>query len=169
MTAFSPRKFGLMVAAMTLIADLASKEYFYTLLFDPMRRIEIMPFFNLTAVWNYGISFGLFQAGGRAEWLLLLAATAIITVVVGHWLWRAEDRATAVACGLIFGGAIGNIHDRARFGAVRDFFDFYIGDYHWPAFNIADSAIVIGVIFLLFLTFKFSAKGYDAPQQKKGE
>ncbi len=144
-----------MVAAAILATDLLSKEYFYRLLFEPMRRIELLPFFNLTAVWNHGISFGMMQADSEFAWIKLLAVTMAITGLVFYWLWQAEDRITAAACGAILGGAIGNIYDRATFGAVRDFFDFHIGDWHWPAFNIADSAIVCGVIILLFLTFKF--------------
>ncbi|TAH36022.1 MAG: signal peptidase II [Alphaproteobacteria bacterium] len=145
------RKTGLAIAAIILICDLITKQFFQNLLFDPPRSIEILPFFNLTAVWNKGVSFGLMA--GTQIWHLLAIAAAI-TVIIIHWLWRAEDRFTAGGCGLILGGAIGNIHDRIQFGAVRDFFDFYIGSYHWPAFNIADSAVFIGVIFLLFSTVK---------------
>ncbi len=144
-------KIGLLIAAIILICDLVTKQFFQNLLFDPPRSIEILPFLNFTAVWNKGVSFGLMS--GAEIWHLLAIATAITGVIL-YWLWQAHDRWTAGGCGLILGGAIGNIYDRIQFGAVRDFFDFYVGQYHWPAFNIADSAVFIGVIFLLFSSAK---------------
>jgi signal peptidase II len=80
--------------------------------------------------------------------LFSLLAAAIVAVLV-FWLSRVESPFLAVAIGLVIGGAIGNVIDRIRFGAVVDFLDFYIGSWHWPAFNIADSAICVGVAAML--------------------
>ncbi len=151
-------KTGILCAGAVLAADLMTKDYFQSLLFSPPRQIAITPFFNLTPVWNKGVSFGLFADSSVASAYFLAGLAAFISAIVIVWLWRAADRITAVGCGMILGGGIGNIYDRIKFGAVRDFFDFYIGNYHWPAFNIADSAVVCGVLFLLFSTAKPSVK-----------
>ena len=108
--------------------------------------IEITPFFNLALVWNHGISFGMFAA--RNQPFLLIALSLGITCILLAWLYKNTSWLVACALGGIIGGAIGNVTDRLRFGAVIDFFDAHIGHYHWPAFNIADSAIFIGVVLL---------------------
>jgi signal peptidase II len=108
--------------------------------------IEITSFFNLTMVWNHGVSFGMFSS--HQQPLLLSAVAALIVIVLLIWLAKSHDRYLTWGIGLIVGGAIGNIIDRLRFGAVVDFLDFHAFGYHWPAFNIADSAIFIGVVVL---------------------
>jgi signal peptidase II len=112
--------------------------------------IEVIPgFFNLVMVWNRGISFGMLGgAGALPPWVLSAVAVAIC-IGLFFWLRAARGRWTAWAVGLVIGGAIGNVIDRARWGAVFDFADFYIGRWHWPAFNVADAAIVVGVLALL--------------------
>jgi signal peptidase II len=134
----------------TLIADQLSKQLLLGYL---MKSDTIVPvidgFFRLVIVWNPGVSFGLFGgAGALPPWILSLVAVA---VCVGLFVWlRRTDRAfTGWGIGLVMGGAIGNVIDRARWGAVFDFADFHIGHWHWPAFNIADSAIVVGVGLML--------------------
>jgi signal peptidase II len=110
--------------------------------------------FNLVLVENRGVTFGLFNHLNPA-WApyLLLAVAAVILFLLGRWLWRTTSMTVAVALGFIIGGALGNIIDRVRLGAVVDFLDFYVSlggrDHHWPAFNLADSAIVTGVGLLL--------------------
>ena len=95
------------------------------------------------------MSFGLFNGDGGLNALLFsLVAAAIVTVLI-YWLSRVESPLLAVAIGLIIGGAIGNVIDRIRLGAVVDFLDFHAGSWHWPAFNVADSAICIGVAVML--------------------
>jgi len=106
----------------------------------------IMPYFNLTMVWNEGVSFGMLSDAGI--WPLAIMAM-VISAFLGHWLWKSTSKFEALSLGMIIGGAIGNTIDRFRFGAVADFFDVYVGTYHWPAFNIADAAISIGVVLLL--------------------
>lgn len=140
---------GLILAAITIVADQASKWLLQDMLLQ-QPVIEVIPgFFNLVMVWNRGISFGMLGgAGALPPWVLSAIAVAIC-IALFFWLRAARSRWTAWAIGLVIGGAIGNVVDRARWGAVFDFADFYIGRWHWPAFNVADAAIVIGVLALL--------------------
>ena len=110
---------------------------------------NVTSFFNIVLIYNRGMSFGLFNdAGGLNALLFTLLAAAIVAVLI-YWLSRVESPLLAVAIGLIIGGAIGNVIDRIRLGAVVDFLDFHAGSWHWPAFNVADSAICIGVAVML--------------------
>ena len=111
--------------------------------------VEVAPFFNLVLVWNTGVSFGMLaDAGGAAPWILVGLAL-LIAGVVAAWLARERRALPRFALWLVLAGALGNIVDRVRFGAVVDFLDFHLGGYHWPAFNVADSAIVIGACLLI--------------------
>jgi signal peptidase II len=108
-------------------------------------------FFSLTLVMNPGLAFGMLSSTPTAwRWVVALLSIGALAVlsVVGARLLPAGGRVTRLALGLIFGGAVGNLIDRARFGAVVDFLDFYWRGYHWPAFNVADSAISVGVTLL---------------------
>lgn len=113
------------------------------------QHASVTPFFNLVLTYNRGMSFGLFNQGAGLNALLFSLVAAIIVAVLAYWLSRVESPLLAVAIGLVIGGAIGNVIDRIRLGAVVDFLDFYIGSWHWPAFNLADSAICIGVAAML--------------------
>jgi len=117
--------------------------------------LEILPFFNLTMVWNEGISFGLFHGSGI--WILVGLAL-LITVVFSVWLTRAQGWLQAVSLAMVIGGAIGNVIDRLRFGAVADFFDFHVMGWHYPAFNIADCGIVVGIALLVIDGIFFEPK-----------
>jgi signal peptidase II len=111
--------------------------------------VAVTPFLNLVVVWNRGVSFGMFaSAAALMPWLLSGLALAVV-VALGFWLRRVAHPLTGVALGLIIGGALGNVIDRVRFGAVVDFLDFHALGYHWPAFNVADSAICVGAALLL--------------------
>jgi signal peptidase II len=111
--------------------------------------LEITPFFDLVLVWNQGVSFGLLNgAGGSSPWWLIGLAGAIAALLIA-WLWRETRALPQAALWLVLAGALGNVADRLRFGAVVDFLDFHLGGLHWPAFNVADSAIVIGAGLLL--------------------
>lgn len=110
-------------------------------------RTEIFPFFNLTMVWNHGVSFGLFQSTN--PWPLIILACGI-SAIFAVWLARAQTWLQTISLAMIIGGALGNVIDRVRFGAVADFLDFHIAGWHYPAFNIADSCITLGIIVLLF-------------------
>ena len=139
---------GLGIAALTGVLDQLTKVAVLALLvregLDDGTRVA--PFFNLVLTYNRGVSFGLFNAGGGGRSVLVfsLVAGAIVAGLL-WWLARAESPLLAVAIGLIVGGAVGNVADRIRLGAVVDFLDFHLGSWHWPAFNLADSAICIGV------------------------
>jgi signal peptidase II len=137
---------GLVIAGLVIVVDQLSKWAILTLLGDP---IAVTPFFNLVVVWNRGVSFGMFDStGAYAPWLLSGLALAVVVALV-FWLRRVDHALAAAALGLIIGGALGNVIDRVRFGAVVDFLDFHALGHHWPAFNVADSAIVVGAALLL--------------------
>lgn len=140
--------FGIIVALATLIVDQFTKYWMMEIYALPMRgAVEVLPFFNLVTVWNTGISFGMFSRGDNA--LALTGLAVGLTTVLLVWLSRTEHSFLARGIGLVIGGAVGNIIDRVRFGAVFDFLDFHALGYHWPAFNVADAAICIGVIIIL--------------------
>jgi len=154
---FAIRRLGLIVAAVIFAADLLSKPILLDLMAANPGGIRLTPFFNLVMVWNRGVSFGLLSGDAPSRVLLLVALALGIIIWLGFWLWRTSYRFTAVALGLVIGGAFGNIVDRLRFGAVADFFDFHFAGWHWPAFNIADSSIVIGVALLVLDSLRAKA------------
>lgn len=126
---------------------------------EPCGQIELSPIFDLTMLWNRGVSFGALQSDGWARWLLFIL-TACIAVAFAVWLLRAARWTTALAVSLIIGGAIGNLIDRARFGAVVDFLDFS-GLYFVWVFNVADAAISVGAVLLLLDQFIMSRQSPD--------
>lgn len=114
-----------------------------------LAAVELTPFLNVAVHFNAGVSFGLFsQHGEYGRWLLTALAMLIIASLV-IWALRARDLAETVALGTIGGGALGNVIDRVRHGAVTDFIDFHAYGWHWPTFNLADVAVTIGMIALL--------------------
>ena len=133
----------ILVFLIILCADQVSKQIMLDLLFDPPRYIEVGLNLNLVPVWNSGMSFGFLSDGGL--WVRV-GLTALAFLVGGWFVWVLPqlDRLQRLAGAIITGGAIGNAIDRLRFGRVVDFIDFHIGAWHWPAFNIADTAITIG-------------------------
>jgi signal peptidase II len=139
------------VVALILAVDQASK-FAVLAAYTPVTwPVAVTPFFNLVLVWNRGVSFGLFGAndGELQRWLLVgvaLAVAAVLTV----WLARGvADRLQRWSFRLIIAGAVGNAIDRVLHGAVVDFLDFHYAGWHWPAFNVADSAIVVGALLLV--------------------
>ncbi len=150
-------RFGLMLSALVFVADQISKWIVLgPQLFSPpgclesgygCRFVELSPFFDLTMVWNRGVSFGLLRADSDiVRWGLVAMSLGIAAVFV-WWLRSAERKLTAVALGLVVGGALGNVIDRIRFGAVADFLDFNGLWFPW-VFNIADAAITLGAMLL---------------------
>jgi signal peptidase II len=113
-----------------------------------VHRLVVTSFLDLVLTCNSGVSFGMFSRTGLNSLVFTLAA-ALIVVVLTLWLGRVRTGFLAVAIGLIIGGAIGNVIDRLRFGAVIDFLYFHVGSWYWPAFNLADSAICLGVAAML--------------------
>lgn len=139
---------GLSLAAAIVALDQLSKWWIVERAMQPPRVIPVTPFFNLVMGWNRGVSFGMFNSETAVAWVFIALALAIV-VFLGLWLRKAERALVAAALGLVIGGAIGNVIDRARFGAVADFLDFHALGRHWPAFNVADAAISLGAAFLL--------------------
>ncbi|MDD5320597.1 MAG: signal peptidase II [Methylococcales bacterium] len=144
----------LWLSLLAVILDQGSK-----LVIDSSMRlyqsVPVLPYFNLTYVHNTGAAFSfLSEAGGWQRWFFAGLAI-LISVVIAVWLARLKQHETllAMALSLVLGGAIGNLIDRLAYGYVIDFLDVYFGNWHWPAFNIADSAITLGVILMLAESF----------------
>lgn len=113
--------------------------------------IELLPFFRLVMVWNQGVSFGMLTHDvSYMRWFLIAVALFICAVMLRLGL-RSDLKLERIGYGMVIGGALGNVVDRLRFGAVADFFHFHVGSFSWPAFNVADSAICLGVILLLWM------------------
>ena len=140
---------GLAVAAVVAIADQLSKAWVLRLFAEQQQPVERMQpvtgFFNLVLTWNRGMSFGLFNNDATLNAAIFTVIAAVIVGGLLVWLRRAQEALIGIAIGLVIGGAIGNVVDRLWRGAVVDFLDFHLGDWHWFAFNLADAAICIGV------------------------
>ena len=150
-------RFALAVAAATTVVDQAAKLWLLFGLNLPARGIvRLTPFLDLVLTWNTGISYGLFRQQGPFGQGALLALKAVAVVLLWIWLARTSSRLAALSLGLIIGGAIGNAIDRLAYGAVADFVLFHVTtatfSFNWYVFNLADVAIVAGVIGLLFET-----------------
>jgi signal peptidase II len=150
-------RWGLMayaIAAVVIVLDQIVKFWVLNIVdLQDKGPIRLSPVFQLTMVWNPGVSFGLLRADSPSgRWILVAFATAVVGALA-WWARRLERALTAVALGLIMGGAVGNnLIDRVRFGAVADFLDFHGMFFPW-VFNVADSAISIGVALLLYDSF----------------
>jgi signal peptidase II len=143
---------GLIIAVATLVLDQATKWWILAIMLPrpPYERvIPVLPSFDLVLLWNRGVSFGLFNNDSRLNAVIFSALAAAIVVGLFVWLRRASEPLIIAGLGLVIGGAVGNVIDRLVHGAVVDFLDFYIGAWHWPAFNIADAAICVGVVALV--------------------
>ena len=115
----------------------------------PYLMAHVCNFFNIVFTWNPGASFSMLRGVGETAPIIMVVLTAFIIGLITYYLFARAPKYERAPLALIVGGAIGNLIDRVRFGAVVDFLDFHIGGWHWPAFNIADSCIVIGVAWLL--------------------
>lgn len=145
---------GLIAGLIVLAADQASKWWVLNVLDLPeLRQVVLLPVLNLTMVWNRGVTFGLLNGLGAWGHVLLAILSLAVVGALGIWLRRAESAVVAVAIGAIAGGAIGNVIDRVRFGAVVDFIHAHVdspwGELSWYVFNVADAAIVCGVAALI--------------------
>jgi signal peptidase II len=154
---------ALALAALIVSADQVSKWWILQHVMMPPRVIEVTPFFNLVMTWNRGVSFGLFNNDSPYNALILSAVAFVICAFLLIWLARADRAAMAYGLGAVIGGALGNLVDRLRFGAVADFLDFHAWGYHWPAFNVADAAITVGVAVLI------AASVFGAPEERREE
>jgi len=130
-------------------ADQLTKWWILEIVMTPPRVIEVTSFFNLVLVWNNGVSFGLFNNDSPYNQYILSALAVAICIGLFFWMRKENDKLLVVAFACIIGGAIGNVIDRLRFGAVTDFLDVHAAGYHWPAFNIADAGVVIGATLMV--------------------
>jgi len=155
--------FGLAIAALALAADQAHK-YWMIHIFEIAKRgkVTVAPYLDLVMEWNRGVSFGLFQQDTETGVRVLIGVSLVMAALLALWLAHMVTRFTAASVGLVIGGALGNAIDRAVYGAVADFFHFHVGNFSWYVFNIADVAIVAGVIGLvadsLFVSHKTVVK-----------
>ena len=155
---------GILVAFLAAFLDLFSKQLIFAILEKIVLsqetnnpQIKIFDFFNLVYVWNRGVSFGMFNQLRYSQIIFSLIQSTIL-VILFVWLSRNDKLHFTYALGLIIGGALGNLVDRIKNGAVADFLDFHIASYHWPAFNLADSFVFIGVMILIFDDLVFRKK-----------
>ena len=145
----------LWISVIIVIADQVTKQAIIDV-FSLHESLQITPFFNLTYVRNYGAAFSILYDAGGWQRYFLSAVALLVSALILWWLKQAskEQVLLPTAFCFILGGALGNVLDRIMHGYVIDFLDFYIGNYHWPAFNVADSAIFIGAGLLIIDMFK---------------
>ena len=137
------------LATLVVLLDQASKAWVLAS-FRYLESVVVTPFFNLVLVYNSGAAFSfLAGAGGWQKWFFVVLALGISAWLLSLLRHHAQERLLPTALSLILGGALGNVIDRLRFDVVVDFLDFHLAGYHWPAFNVADSAISVGVALML--------------------
>lgn len=145
----------LALAALVLLLDQATKAWMLAS-FRHMESLSVTSFFNLVLVYNSGAAFSfLAGAGGWQKWFFVVLALGISVWLLSLLRRHAQERLLPTSLALILGGAIGNVVDRLHFDAVVDFLDFHLAGYHWPAFNVADSAITVGVALMLWHQFRY--------------
>lgn len=143
-----PVRVALLITAVVLVIDRLTKVWALDFVSVEGRSIAVTGFFNLVRVWNTGVSFSLLQsdtAWGR--WVLTILPLLVVAGLV-FWVRKSSDRWLWAAVGFVVGGALGNVIDRITWGAVADFVDIHAFGYHWPAFNVADAAIVGGIAYI---------------------
>ena len=155
---------GVVLFAAIVLVDQLTKWLILTYL--PQPGIVLTPFFNLVLVWNPGISFGMLSGGQEWGRWGLVAVTLAISAGLVVWLRREHRLVPKLAIWTILGGALGNVVDRIRFGAVVDFLDLHAAGYHWPAFNVADSAVVVGAVLLVIDGLVLSRAPHGKAEEK---
>ncbi|CAN5294696.1 signal peptidase II [soil metagenome] len=155
----SARRLGLAVVLVVFLADQALKLWLlFGLRLAETGPFAVTPFMNIVLAWNRGISYGLFQQHTDIGRWGLVVISIVAAVWLGRWMWREQRPVTVVSLALVVGGALGNGLDRAVFGAVVDFVHLHWGNFSWYIFNIADAAIVVGVVGLLYESFRPDAE-----------
>ena len=145
------------ISIMVVIVDFITKKWMLSVLFEIPRQIVVTSFFNLTPVWNKGISFGIMSSHPEIiRFIIPVLALLVILYLIRQI--HLQRRMQQIGSAIIAGGAAGNVIDRFLYGKVVDFFDFHIGGYHWPAFNIADIAICSGVVITIYVIIRPSSK-----------
>jgi signal peptidase II len=146
---------GAALAVATLVCDQLHKAWMITIFGGAQRpKISVTPFFDLVLVWNPGISYGLFKQNSDTGRWVLIGFAVVAAIALTYWLAQLQTRLAAASVGLIIGGALGNAIDRVHYGAVADFFSFHVSGFNWYVFNLADVAIVAGVVGLLYDSFR---------------
>jgi signal peptidase II len=120
-------------------------------------KVEVVSFFNIILVMNYGISFGILNNHDQSQ-IIWMVITVIICSFLTVWLYKNKEKWLRLAIAMVLGGAIGNLLDRTYYGAVIDFLDFHLFGYHYPAFNIADSFIVLGALLMVWRSYSDKTK-----------
>jgi len=164
---------GLLLGLIVLVADQASKYWvLHGANLTNGHILNILPVLDFVLVWNHGITFGMLNGLGGIGWVVLAIVALAVVSGLTLWLWNAEKFVTTLAIGAIAGGAIGNVADRLRYGAVVDFIEAHMGAYSFYVFNVGDSAIVCGVAVLmaesLFRKTPSPASGGPSPLQQSG-
>ena len=150
----TPARIGAVAALVTLVLDQVTKVHALFVYDLPVREpVRVTPFLDLIVVWNHGISYGLFQQSTELGRWILVAVSLAAALALSIWIRRTDGRLLAASLGLIVGGAIGNAIDRVAYGAVFDFIHLHVGSFSWYVFNVADAAIVAGVVGLLYDSF----------------
>ena len=146
-----------LISLIVFLVDFTSKFWVMKALI-PHDPVPVFPCFNLYLTFNPGVSFSMFSAQSAMGVWTLVALTAGISALIIYFIQKETETLSRIGLAMVLGGAIGNLADRIRFGSVVDFLDFYWGIYHWPAFNVADSAICIGAILILFQCMRKGTK-----------
>jgi len=155
----SARRLGLVVVLVVFIADQLLKSWLlYSVGLAENGPYDLTSFLTIVLAWNRGISYGLFQQGTDLGRWFLVVISFVAAIWLWRWMWREPQRFSVFSLALIIGGALGNGVDRAVYGAVVDFVHFHWGSFSWYIFNIADVAIVVGVLGLLYESFRPSVE-----------
>lgn len=154
----------LLLSALVIVLDQFTK-YLVATHFYLFESVRLTGFLNLTYVRNTGVAFSLLNHQSR---LLFIAIGLLIALAIVVWLLRSSRRSRlmAAALALILGGALGNVIDRVRLGYVVDFIDFHVANWHWPAFNVADSAVTVGAVLLVLLALKSEQTNRDSTDDR---
>lgn len=159
---------GLVAALLVTVFDQISKAVVFGYVAEAGDNVEVTSFFNLVLAWNTGVSFSMLNNLGGAGVYVLSAFSLVVVGFLLYWLKREQKTVMQVALGFVIGGALGNVIDRLRLGAVFDFLDVHVAGHHWPAFNVADSFICIGAV-IIVLDGIFNSECDVKPTIEKGK
>ena len=157
-----------LLSALLILFDQLTKGWAMATLKTAGSKVAVLPFFFFFMVWNYGVSFGMFNKKTDGGPGLLILLSLAITLWFSRWLMQGASRVQSICLAMVIGGALGNVIDRLRFGAVVDFLDFHLFEYHWPAFNVADSCIVLGVAGLIIHSVFLEKRVENLNMKKQG-
>ncbi len=169
MTGLARWRPALALAVLVIAVDQATKALMMGLLLTPPHMVELLPVLNLTPVWNHGVSFGMFAGYQRWSAYALSVLSVVVVAVLAVWLQRTERLVPALGIGAVMGGALGNVIDRLRFGAVFDYLQAHVAALAFPwVFNVADAGISLGVAALLLDGLRRQPTGGSLPASARG-